>query len=132
MLEFNTCKEAEIAAQRLQLYYFGHCRESNARIPTEFATRALKLILYLLQYMKPSTEHYLRRKLEIKTPSLSEGIREAMSQQVSCGPNYAVLEHDLRVVVALLRDAQTLTLPQLGQVGTLLGPLWDYRSENAT
>jgi hypothetical protein len=131
MLQLNTCKDAEIAAQSLQMYFFGYrAPEQSTRIPADFITRALELILYLLPYLKPGTEPYVREKLYIQAPTLIEGAHEAMLQQTYPPSRYAVLEHDLRVVVALLRDAQTLTPSQLEQVGALLEPLWDYRSEN--
>ena len=71
-------------------------------------TRALELVLYLLPHAKSGREHYIREKLNTRNPSLCEAVREAMTEKVSPGARYAVLEYDLRVVVALLRDAQTL------------------------
>jgi hypothetical protein len=131
MLELNTCKNAESAAQTLQLYFRSPpVRELSSGIPSEFVPRALELVLYLLPYMKPERESYVREKLYVSTGSISEGVREAMTRQVPAEARSDFLEHDLRVVVALLRDAQTLTPPQLEHVGTLLEPLWEHRAAN--
>jgi hypothetical protein len=127
MLELNTCQDAENAAQSLQLHFFtSPTRELSSCIPPDFISRALMLVLYLLPYMKPHTEPYIREKLDIEAPILSQGVQEAMIRPVPAAARYAVLEHDLRVVVALLRDAQTLTSTQLEYIGMLLQPLWDH------
>jgi hypothetical protein len=131
MLELNTCQDAETAAQSLQLHFFSSpTRELSSCIPPDFVTRALMLVLYLLPYMKPHKEPYVRSKLDIEVyieaPILSQQVQEAMNRPVSAEARYAVLEHDLRVVVALLRDAQTLTSTQLEYIGMLLQPLWDH------
>lgn len=125
MLELNSCEEAQAAAQALQLDFFSS-RELSGWIPADFVTRALMLVLYLLPYMKPDGEPYVRSKLDIETPVLSQAVQEAMIRPVPAESRYAVLEHDLRVVVALLRDAQSLTSPQLDYVRVLLQPLWDH------
>lgn len=126
MLELNTCQDAEIAAQNLQQYFFGSpIRELSRYIPPDFIRRALMLVLYLLPYGKPNSEGYVRSKLYImEAPILSQGIQEAMVRRVTAQARYAVLEHVLRVVVLLLRDAQTLTSTQLEYIGMLLQPLW--------
>jgi hypothetical protein len=62
MLQLNTCKDAEIAAQSLQMYFFGYrAPEQSTRIPADFITRALELILYLLPCLKPGTEPIMLR-----------------------------------------------------------------------
>jgi hypothetical protein len=127
MLELNTCQDAQTAAQSLQLHFFSSpTRELSSCIPPDFVTRALMVVLYLLPYMKPHKEPYVRSKLEIEAPILGQAVQEAMIRPVSGEARYAVLEHDLRVVVALLRDAQTLTSTQLEYIGMLLQPLWDH------
>jgi hypothetical protein len=127
MLELNTCQDAQTAAQSLQLHFFtSPTRELSSRIPADFATRALTLVLYLLPYMKPHKEPYVRSKLEIEASILSQAVHEAMIRPVSAEARYAVLDRDLRVVVTLLRDAQTLTSTQLEYIGMLLQPLWDH------
>ena len=133
MLELNTCQDAETAAQSLQLHFFtSPTRELSSCIPPDFLTRALMLVLYLLPYMKPHQEPYVRSKLDIEAPILSRAVQEAMVRPVPAAARYAVLEYYLRVVVALLRDAQTLTSTQLEYIGMLLQPLWDhYESKRA-
>jgi len=127
MLELNTCQDAETAAQSLQLHFFSSpTRELSSCIPPDFVTRALMLVLYLLPYMKPHKEPYVRSKLDIEAPILSQAVQEAINRPVAAEARYAVLEHDLRVVVALLRDAETLTPTQLEYIGMLLQPLWDH------
>ena len=127
MLELNTCQDAETAAQSLQLHFFtSPTRELSSCIPPDFVTRALTLVLYLLPYMKPHKEPYVRSKLEIEAPILSQAVQEAMLRPVFAEARYAVLDRDLRVVVALLRDAPTLTSTQLEYIGMLLQPLWDH------
>jgi hypothetical protein len=78
--------------------------------------------------MRPASEHYIREKLNTRNPCVNEAVREAMTEEVPAEARYAVLEHDLRIVVALLRDAQTLNPTQLQQVSAFLEPLWDYQS----
>jgi hypothetical protein len=133
MLELNTCQDAETAAQSLQLHFFtSPTRELSSCIPPDFLTRALMLVFYLLPYMKPHNEPYVRSKLDIEAPILSQAVQEAMVRPVPAAARYAVLEYYLRVVVALLRDAQTLTSTQLEYIGMLLQPLWDhYESKRA-
>ena len=127
MLELNTCQDAQTAAQSLQLHFFtSPTRELSGCIPPDFVTRALMLVLYLLPYMKPHAEPYVRSKLEIEAPTLSQAVQDAMIRPVSAEARHAVLDRDLRVVVALLRDAQTLTSTQLEYIGMLLQPLWDH------
>lgn len=128
MLELNTCQEAETAAQSLQLHFFSSpTRELSRYIPPDFITRALMLVLYLLPCMKPCTEDYVRTKLDMfEAPILSQAVQEVMLKRVPAEARYALLEHDLRVVVVLIRDAQTLTSTQLEYIGVLLQPLWDH------
>ena len=127
MLELNTCQDAQTAAQSLQIHFFtSPTRELSSCIPPDFVTRALMVVLYLLPYMKPHKEPYVRSKLEIEAPILSQAVQEATIRPVSAEARYAVLDRDLRVVVALLRDAQTLTSTQLEYIGTLLQPMWDH------
>jgi len=127
MLELNTCQDAEDAAQSLQIHFFSSpTRELSRYIPSDFITRALMLVLYLLPYMKTHKEPYVRSKLEIEAPILSQAVQEAMTRRVPAEARYAVLEHYLRVVVSLIRDAQTLTSTQLEYIGMLLQPLWDH------
>jgi len=126
MLELNTCQDAETAAQSLQLHFFSS-RELSRCIPPDFVTRALMLVLYLLPYMKPHKEPYVREKLDMfEAPILSQAVQEAMARRVPAEARYAVVEHDLRVVVSLIRDAQILTSTQLEYIGMLLQPLWDH------
>jgi len=127
MLVLNTCQDAQTAAQTLQLHFFtSPTRELSSCISPDFVTRTLMLVLYLLPYMKPHQEPYVRGKLEIETPILSQAVQEAMIRTVPAEARYAVLDHGLRVVVALLRDTQTLTSRQLEYIGMLLQPLWDH------
>ena len=63
-------------------------------------------------------------------PPLSEAVREAMTEGASANSRWAVLEHHLRIVIKLIRDAQTLNPTELQHVETLLGPLWEYRTAN--
>ena len=131
MLELRTCKDAETVAQTLQIFFFeSPIRELSAHIPTDFLTRALELALYLLPYMKSGSEHYIRSKLNTRNPSLSEAVREAMTEGVSANSRWAVLEHHLRIVINVIRDAQTLNPTELQHVETLIGPLWEYRTAN--
>ena len=127
MLELNTCQDAQNAAQSLQLHFFtSPTRELSSCIPPDFVTRALMLVLYLLPHMKPHAEPYVRSKLGIKAPILSQAVQDAMIRPVPAAARSAVLEHELRVVVALIKDAQTLTSTQLEYIGMLLQPLWDH------
>jgi len=129
MLQLSTCKDAETVARTLQTYFFeSPVRELSDRIPPHFVTRALELVLCLLPHMRPASEHYIREKLNTRNPCVNEAVREAMTEEVPAEARYAVLEHDLRIVVALLRDAQTLNPTQLQQVSAFLEPLWDYQS----
>jgi hypothetical protein len=125
MLELNTCQDAETAEQSLQLHFFSS-RELSRCIPPDFVTRALMLVLYLLPHMKPHKEPYVREKLNTEAPILSQALQEAMNRRVPAEARYAVLEHDLRVVVSLIRDAEILTSTQLEYIGMLLQPLWDH------
>jgi hypothetical protein len=133
MLEFNTSKNAESAAQTLQLYFFGWWQRNRFRvpIPQELITRALELLLYLLPHMKPFAEDYVRSKLDINSGPIDEGVRAAMHHVVAPQARSAVLEHHLRVVVNLLRNAPPLKSQPLAHVGTFLQPMWDYRSDAA-
>jgi hypothetical protein len=133
MLELNTCEDAQSATEVLQLHFFSSpTRELSTYIRPDFVDRALLLVLYLLPYLKPHNEPYVRSKLAIETPILSQAVQEAMIRPVRAEARYAVLEHDLRVVAALLRDAQTLTSRQLEYIGMLLQPLWDHYQSNLT
>jgi hypothetical protein len=129
VLQLNTCKEAETAAQTLQIHFFeSPSREFSACIPPDFLTQALELALYLLPHVKTGSEKYIREKLSARNPSLSEAIRETMTEEVSANARWAVLERNIRIVIKLLRDAQTLNATELQQVESLLGPLWEYRA----
>jgi hypothetical protein len=131
MLELSTCKEAETVAQALQIYFFeSPVRELSAHIPPDFLTRAVELALYLLPHMKSSSEDYIRSKLNTSNPCLSEAVGEAMTAEVPANARWAVLEHNLRIVTKLIRDAQTLNQAELQHVEALLGPLWEYRTTN--
>jgi hypothetical protein len=131
MLELRTCKDAENLAQTLQIFFFeSPVRELRAHIPPDFLTRALELALYLLPHMKSTSEDYIREKLNTSNPSLNHAVREAMTERVSADSRSPVLEHHLRVVVKLIRDAQTLNPTELQHVESLLGPLWEYRMAN--
>ena len=127
MLELSSNEQAQTTAATLQLHFFSSpSRELSSCIPAYFLVRALLLVLYLLPYMKAAKEEYVRSKLEIETPILSQAVLEAMRRRVPAEARYAVLEHRLRVVVMLLRDAPTLTARQLEYIGVLLQPLWDH------
>lgn len=128
MLEFDTSKDAENTAQMLQLHFFGWWQGPRFRapIPQELITGALELLLYLLPHMKPYSEEYVRKKLNIYSGPIDDGIRAAMHHVVAPGSRYAVLEHVLRVVVKLVRDAPPLKRQELTRVATFLQPMWDY------
>jgi hypothetical protein len=133
VLQLTTCKEAEDVTQALQIHFFcSPSRERSSRIPPDFLTRALELALHLLPHMKSGSKDYIREKLNTRNPSLSAAIGEAITKSVSANSRWAVLEHNLRVVIKLLRDAQTLNATELQYVERLLTPLWEFRAANLT
>jgi hypothetical protein len=122
VLQLSTCKEAESVARTLQTYFFeSPVRELSAHIPPEFLIRVSELVLYLLPHMKSDSESYIREKLASGNLTFNDAPREEMAEEIPAEARSAVLEHKLRVVVKLLRDAQTLNPTELRHVGALLG-----------
>jgi hypothetical protein len=131
-LHLQSVGEARQMAEHLQSHFSMYGTDPlSPAIEIELNRRVLRLVERFLPGANEDTRAYICNKVGRLDGSPEEQVSAAIELEVEPGSRYAVLEHSLRALAAVLCDVPPLTVEQLRHISEQLQPLWRQRREDS-